>query len=234
VKVFKKILCVSDLHIPYHHKDTIPFLKSILKKYKPDKVVLLGDELDYHSLSFHDSDPDLDSAGAELEKSLNYMQGIFSIIPKADILESNHGSMVYRKALHNGMPRHLLKSYKEVLDAPKDWKWHPSLTLKMGNGQKVTFAHGRKKNVLAEAQIHGHSFVQGHHHSQADVRFYSVNGKIHFGMTVGCSIDNKSYAFAYNKNFTAEPVISHGLIENGIARILIMPMKKGRWTGETP
>ena len=235
MKKYKTILCISDLHFPYAHKDSLRFLAAIKKKYRPDKVVCLGDELDYHSLSFHDSDPDLDSAGKELARGLAHMQGLISLFPECDVLESNHGSMVYRKAMHHGMPRHLLKSYKEVLDAPKEWKWHPILTLKMSNGNKVTFAHGRRKNVIAEAQCRGHSFVQGHHHSQADVRFYSIRHKVHFGMTVGCSIDNDSYAFAYNKNFTVEPVVSHGLIIDGVARILPMPLtSSGRWNGKTP
>ena len=232
---YNMILCISDLHFPYSHKDSLKFLKAIKKKYRPDKVVCLGDELDYHNMSFHDSDPDLDSAGVELEKGLAHMQGLFSLFPECDVLESNHGSMFYRKAKHHGMPRHLLKSYKEVLDAPKDWYWHPLLTLKMSNGQLVSFSHGRSKNVLAEARMRGHSFVQGHHHSQADIRCYGLENKVHFGMTVGCSIDNQSFAYAYNKNFSAEPIVSHGLIVNGQPRLLIMPLTKaGRWTGETP
>ena len=40
------------------------------KKYKPDKVIHIGDEVDKHAMSFHDSDPDLPSAGDELRMSL--------------------------------------------------------------------------------------------------------------------------------------------------------------------
>lgn len=32
------------MHIPYHHPDTIKFLKAVKKKYKPTRVVNLGDE----------------------------------------------------------------------------------------------------------------------------------------------------------------------------------------------
>lgn len=228
-------MCISDLHFPYSHKDSLKFLAAIKKKYRPDKVVCLGDELDYHAMSFHDSDPDLDSAGKELEKGLAHMQGLFSLFPEVDVLESNHSSMYYRKAKHHGMPRHILKSYKEVTGAPNGWNWYPELTLRTSLGLKVTFSHGRRKNVLSEAQCRGHSFVQGHHHSQADIRYYSVNNRLHFGMTIGCSIDNKSYAYAYNKNFTLEPIISHGIIIDGIPRILPMILTpSGRWTGLVP
>jgi len=39
---YKRILVISDLHIPYHHKDSIEFLKEIKKQYKPDFVVNIG------------------------------------------------------------------------------------------------------------------------------------------------------------------------------------------------
>ena len=59
----KCILVISDTHCPYHHPDLISFLKTIKKKYKPDRVIHIGDEVDSHAISFHDSDPDLYSAG---------------------------------------------------------------------------------------------------------------------------------------------------------------------------
>ena len=222
--------------MPYCHKDTHKFLKALKLKYRPDKVVLLGDEVDYHALSFHDSDPDLDSSGPELEKSKAYLSGIYRLFPEADVLESNHGSMGYRKAKHHGMPRHLLKSYKEVLDAPQGWKWHTELVLKMSNGEKVFFRHAFGKNVLLESQRLSCNFVQGHYHSQLDIRYWcSVDNKYYFGATVGCMIDDKSLAFAYNKNVSARPIMSHMILEEGVPKPLPMMLNKsGRWNGQTP
>jgi len=61
-KVYSSVLIVSDLHTPYNHVDSVKFLAAIKKKYDPfDKVILSGDEVDYHALSFHDHDPDLSS-----------------------------------------------------------------------------------------------------------------------------------------------------------------------------
>ena len=39
----KKILVISDLHIPYHHKDSFNFLKEIKKQYKQDTIINIGD-----------------------------------------------------------------------------------------------------------------------------------------------------------------------------------------------
>jgi transcriptional regulator with XRE-family HTH domain len=60
----QRILTISDLHIPYHHRDSLAFLAYLKAKYKPTRIICLGDELDKHALSYHDSDPDLASAGA--------------------------------------------------------------------------------------------------------------------------------------------------------------------------
>ena len=38
----KRILVISDMHIPYHHKDSIRFLKEIKKEFKPDTIVNIG------------------------------------------------------------------------------------------------------------------------------------------------------------------------------------------------
>ena len=59
---YKSVLVISDLHIPYHHPDAFEFLKALKKKYKPDLVVNIGDEIDQHSISMHDSNPDLPSS----------------------------------------------------------------------------------------------------------------------------------------------------------------------------
>ena len=62
----KSILVISDQHAPYHHIDTLDFLAAIKKKYKPDTVVNIGDEMDWHSIAFHDSHPGLYSPSHEL------------------------------------------------------------------------------------------------------------------------------------------------------------------------
>lgn len=230
----EKILCVSDLHFPYSHKDSLKYLEAIKKKYKPDRVVFMGDELDYHALSFHASDPDLDNAGPELQKAMGYMESLYKIFPEADVLDSNHGSMAYRKAKHHGMPRHLLKSYKEVLSAPQGWNWHRRLIIKMSNGLKVFLTHGFRKNALIESQKLGYSFVQGHHHSTCEIRMWkSEEQLLHFGMTVGCMIDDESMAYEYNKLNSSRPVLNHSIIIKGVPRLLPMYTKKnGRWDGE--
>lgn len=104
-----KVLVISDLHIPYHHKDSFNFLKEIKKEFKPDKIVNIGDSLDQHALSFHDSSPDLYSAGHELQKAKEYIKELEDIFPEVIEVDSNHSSLIYRRALKHGLPRAYLK-----------------------------------------------------------------------------------------------------------------------------
>ena len=34
-----RILFISDLHIPFHHKDSFDFLRHLKQKYKPTRVI---------------------------------------------------------------------------------------------------------------------------------------------------------------------------------------------------
>lgn len=244
--VYRCILFITDPHMPYNHPDMLPFLVAVKEKYQPDRVVGSGDELDYHAMSFHDSDPDLDSAGAELEKGRLGLQALEEIFPVIDWMDSNHGSMAYRRAKAHGVPRHLLLDYRsaifgEKLDdgtvvcrRGKGWNWYPSLILQTPHAP-VYFHHGKKARVQSNVLDDRMCFVQGHHHSSAEIVYVSTPNVLLWGMTGGCLIDTKSMAFAYNKNDTKRPIISVGLIMDGWPRLLPMPLdRNGNWTGVVP
>jgi len=227
---WRRILCISDLHFPYAHKDSIPFLRAIKAKYRPDKIVCLGDEIDQHGLSYHESDPDLDSAGVELRKSKAQLRPLFKLFPKVDLLSSNHGDMVYRKGMSAGIPRHCLKSYGEILEAPKTWKWHMDLTIKMSDGKKVYFHHGKSADVFKASQAMSMSMVQGHYHEKFNIHYWGNPTGLYWGFQIGCSIDDKARAFAYNKNNLKRPIIGHGIILDGQPHLLPMVLdNKGKW-----
>lgn len=228
----KCILVISDLHCPYQHVDTVKFLKAIKKKYKPTRVILSGDEADYHAISFHDHDADLPSPGDELTKAIKALKPIYDLFPVAEVLESNHGSLVIRKALANGLSRKFFKSPGEILEAPKGWTWHFDIVLTLPNGYPCYFHHSKGVNAKKNSQALGSSFVQGHHHEQFDIQYWGNPHALLFGMTVGCLVDDKALAMAYNKNNLKRPVIGCGVIVEGIPQLIPMVLnKKGRWVG---
>ena len=227
-----RILVISDLHCPYQHRDTVAFLKAIKDKYKPTRVILSGDEADFHNISFHDADADLDSAGAELQKAIEALKPIYKLFPVAEVLESNHGSLVLRKALANGMSRKFFKGPGEILQAPKGWSWHFELTLTLPNGSQCYFHHSKGK-PLKTGQLYGMSHVCGHLHESFDIQYWSTPQNLFFAMTVGCLVDKHSLALAYSKNNVKRPIIGVGLIID--SQPLLIPMvlsSNGRWNGK--
>lgn len=226
-----RVLVISDLHSPYYHQDTIPFLKAIKEEFKPDRVILSGDEIESHCISFHDSDPDLPfSPSSELEKAIELLEPIYELFPKADILESNHGSLVYRRGKHGGLPRSVFKDYREILRAPRGWNWHSELILKLSDGRDCYFHHGKSSNGLRLSQSMGMNTVQGHHHSVFNIEYHANPNNIFWSMIVGCLIDDKSLAFSYNKLQMKRPLIGVGIILEGQPKLLPMILnKESRW-----
>lgn len=230
-----RILCISDMHMPYCHPDTVKFLAALKAKYRPTRIVCLGDEVDHHAMSFHDSDPDLLSAGDELSAAIKKLKPLYKMFPRMDILESNHGSMAYRKGKHHGIARKYLRDYGEILEAPKGWQWHDNLRIILPNKQMVYFTHGVKKNGLQFSRSMGCNTVQGHYHTEFGVQYASSPAQLYWSMQVGCLIDDKSLAFHYNKTTEIRPIIGLGIIIDSLPKPLPMLLKaNGRWTGYVP
>lgn len=227
-----RILLISDLHIPYHHQDAIAFLSHLKAKYNPTRVICLGDEVDGHALSFHDSDPDLPSAGDEIRQALPVIAELFKIFPKMDILESNHGSLVWRKAKVFGIPKHYIKSYNEVLGVDSGWKWSFDLTVDLPNGQKCYMHHGKTSNVIQLSQQMGMNALQGHYHETFKTDYWGNSTGLYWGMQCGCLIDDDKLAFNYNNVNIKRPIIGTGLIIDSMP--VLEPMRlnsEGRWVG---
>lgn len=227
-----RILCISDMHIPYHHPDTIEFLQYLKDKYQPTRIICLGDELDQHALSYHDSDPDLGSAGDELKRALPVIQELKEMFPVMDILDSNHGSMVWRKAKTHGIPKHYLKSYNDVLGVDENWKWYFDLTIVLPNGNSCYFHHGKSSDVTKLSQIMGMCAVQGHYHEKFKIEYWGNPNGLFWGLQAGCLIHDASLAFSYNNVNIKRPVIGTAVIID--SQPILEPMvldDDGRWKG---
>ena len=96
-KMYKRVLCISDLHAPYNHPDSVDFIKGVNKAFKPDCVVNMGDELDYSASSYHESSTELFNSAKELEEGKKVIKELEKVFPRVMSLDSNHGSMLLEK-----------------------------------------------------------------------------------------------------------------------------------------
>lgn len=221
------VLVISDMHLPFQHKDTFRFLQALKDKYKPSIVVCIGDECDKHSLSYHESETSLPSANDELAMATKHILELEKMFPEMYLVESNHGSLAYRKAKTVGIPNQYLKSYNEVYGVGSGWKWMDHLVMNI-HGQDVLFIHGKTTDVTKVSKANSMCVVQGHYHTLSKVEWWQPYGygndkpKRRWAMQVGCLIDNSSAAFNYNKQSPIAPIISCGIIVNGKPEIVFM------------
>jgi len=68
------ILIIGDLHSPFTLPKYLDFCKEQQRKYNCGKVIFIGDIIDNHYSSYHESDPDGMSAGDELDKAIEQVQ----------------------------------------------------------------------------------------------------------------------------------------------------------------
>ncbi|MEE4244541.1 MAG: metallophosphoesterase [Kangiellaceae bacterium] len=226
----KTVLVIPDTHIPYSHPDYIRFLASIKRFYKPDIVIHLGDELDYHAISFHDSDSSLLAADDELDKAIIELQeGLHKLFPKLYLLESNHGSLVYRKMKANGLPIRVLKPLAELYETPK-WSWHHDILL-ITKQSPVYMCHGKAAAYGKLAKEMGCSAIQGHYHGKFEITWHRTAMGSRFNAFAGCLVDEDSMAMAYARNNLPKPVLGAMLIDKaGLPYLLKMKLDtKGRW-----
>lgn len=111
----QKILVVGDLHSPFIQSGYLRFFKKIHKKYKCNQVVFIGDLLDNHYSSFHDTDPDGHSASEELKLAKRMISKWYSAFPSAYVCLGNHDNIPDRQRFKAGLSKHWIKSVKEVL-----------------------------------------------------------------------------------------------------------------------
>lgn len=218
--------------MPYCHPDLWNFLAAIKKKYKPDRVICMGDEVDFHALSYHESDPDLDAAGPELEKAIKFLKPVYKLFPKVDVLESNHGSLVYRKAKTAGVPRRALRSYRDILEAPSTWRWHFDMRIRMSNGVDLYLHHGKSSRPGALSMQEGCCAAQGHYHTKFDMTYRRNSNGLFWDLHCGYLASHDSLAMAYDKSNLQKGIVGAWMILNGNPLAIPMALKpNGRWNG---
>ena len=244
----RSVLVLSDLHCPFEHPDTIPFLEELKSVVKPDRVVSHGDEVDMHQWNMHTHHPDLPNAKEEWARARESIHRIERLFPDMLICESNHGSLAMRQRVNQNMPFDVMASYGDALFAERDsqgnayrpngrgmgWQWHFSIDLRLCGKHPCHFVHSYGANVKNAAASMGCSLVQGHHHSLSEIHWVSSPVAQFFAMTVGSSIDEHALAFAYGKTSPKKPVIAHAAIIDGVPRIFPMFRDKrhNRWDGK--
>ena len=187
------VLVIGDLHEPFCLEGYLEFCLDTYHHYKCTDVIFIGDIIDNHFSSYHETSADGLGGGDELDYAIKRIARWYNAFPEATVIIGNHDRIIMRKAQSSAVPSKWIKEYKEVLETP-NWNFVTSVDI-----DGVHYIHGEAGTAKTKARADMRSTVQGHLHTQAYTEYFvGANTRI-FGCQVGCGIDHESYAMAYAK-----------------------------------
>lgn len=210
------VLALGDSQSPFHHKDTLQFWKRLKKKWKPDVVVHMGDNLDLKYLKYW-SVNDEDTAWEQHKKSVDFHSDMFSLFPDLVILESNHNDRHYAVAEKYGIPSFHLKTMHELVSAPKTVKIVSKFEVEdvayiHGHTLKGSGLDGLAKNAIMKYQ---QSVVIGHCATLLGSVQYNTWKNNFFFMATGCMADIHSYGMKFLRDMNMPIALGAGVVVDG-------------------
>jgi predicted phosphodiesterase len=195
----RRVLVIGDIHAPFELEGYLEFCQETYAKYNCNQVVFIGDIIDNHYASYHETDPNGMGGGEELSYAIDDVKRWADAFPVADVCIGNHDRMIMRKAFTSAIPKEWIKDYNEVLGT--NWKWADRFVY-----DGVQYIHGEGGTARTRAKNDMMSTVQGHIHTQSYTEWMVGRNFRVFGMQVGCGIDANAYAAAYAKHFKKQAI----------------------------
>lgn len=216
-----KVLVIGDIHAPAVHPGYLTFCQDMKYEWDCDTVVLIGDVVDHHAISFHAANPNCPGPKDEFFLTKHEIRKWNKAFPKAKVCIGNHDERILRLAESVSIPALFIREYKEVWKTPH-WDWQHEHII-----DDVYYFHGTGQggihpawNVASKMLM---SVVMGHMHSRAGVKWRANPQTRIFSVDVGCGIDVDAYQFAYGKHIKDRPILAVAIIRDGIPYHEIMP-----------
>ena len=193
----KRLLVLSDIHIPYHNIEALTCAFDFAKGEKPDAILLNGDTLDFFGLSRFSKDPKARSFAHELKTFKEFM----------DILKKTFNAKIYFKIGNHEeryfhflwMKAHeivgveefelenIIKSRAEGIEIIKDKRIMKAGDLNIIHGHEFGGSVFSPVNIARGLFLKGKvSAMQGHNHQTSEHTESNMNGDITTTWSVGC------------------------------------------------
>lgn len=193
----KRVMILSDVHIPYHSIDALTAAFSFAKKEKPDAILLNGDVLDFFTLSRFAKDPKGRSFAHELEAFRRFFEVVMEtfgakVYFKIGNHEERYQHFLWMKAGElDGVQEfdlsNIIKARAEGVEVIKDKR-----IVKLG-GLNVLHGHEFGGSIFSPVNIARGLFLrgkvsamQGHNHQTSEHTESNMNGEITTTFSLGC------------------------------------------------
>jgi hypothetical protein len=202
----KKIVVISDLQVPYHDERAVRNVASFIKRFKPDQVITIGDEIDLPQISrWTEGTPGWfeQSLGADRDATVEILWDL----QVTDMIRSNHTDRLYNVIMKK-IPAFLalpelkfekfmkldelgIKFHRKPLEFAPDW-----IAI---HGDEGSVKPTPGLTALDAARKHGKSVVCGHTHRAGQSAFTEASGgvlgRILRGVEVGNLMDFKKAGY---------------------------------------
>ena len=204
---YNNVLVIGDLHEPFSLDKYLEFCVAKYQEFNCTEVIFIGDIIDNHYSSYHETSADGMGGADELEYAIQRIARWYKEFENATVIIGNHDRMIMRKSQTSAIPSKWIKSYQEVLEVP-NWNFVERYVK-----DNVQYIHGEGGTARTKCRADMMNTVQGHLHTQAYTEHYVGQKFRVYGTQVGCGIDHESYAMAYAKS-GKKPAIGCAVILN--------------------
>lgn len=103
MKKIEKTLIIPDMHCPYEDYRALHGVYQFIKEYKPDRIIQLGDMVDFYALSRFSKDPDrLTGLQGEIDVARYHLEQIRKVHKgELVVLEGNHEARLQKYLMNN-------------------------------------------------------------------------------------------------------------------------------------
>ncbi len=215
---------IGDTHIPYCLDGYMEFCLETFEAWECDTFIHIGDLIDHHALSFHDSEPLLKGVQGELEDARVELQPWYDAFPELLVTNGNHDLIPARQLKKVGIEAEVwMRPLEEVYHMPPGWKIVDTTEIDgvlYHHGYTANGANGFRNDAIKRMC----RTVTGHAHGNCGISATASEHRLVWGMAVGCGVDVKSMAMVYGKHFLQKPIIGCGVVIDGEPHVQYMDL----------
>ncbi len=122
---YQRVAVLTDPHFPYADWPLIHSALAFLEDWGPDLILLLGDQVDFYSISSYSQDPKRkDTVQSDIDSVIPFLEMIDDFKSDVIVFQGNHEERMDRLIkTHSGLSDLRSLSFPNLFKIPERWRW---------------------------------------------------------------------------------------------------------------